>query len=89
MTTLTDLGLSDSAKQELQRRMASHGHPIDPDELEIVEEDIKRPWHVILMRFCAFTMGYFLLGVGWLVKKFGEGIYWFGDEMKKAARNID
>jgi len=49
----------------------------------------RRPIHVLVMRFCGFTLGYMLLGLGWIIEHVGKGIYIFGREMKDAARSID
>ena len=83
--------MSPQAGRELERRLQEKkviNSPDDVDELEIAD-DGPVPWYVRVMRFCTYTMAYFLLGLGWTVKKIGEGIFWFGQEMKQAARNID
>jgi hypothetical protein len=49
----------------------------------------RRPIHVLVMRFCGFTLGYMFLGLGWVIEHIGRGIYLFGREMKDAARSID
>lgn len=46
-------------------------------------------WYVSLMMLFVYLAAYMLLGLGWFMKHLGEGIYILGDEMKRAARNID
>jgi hypothetical protein len=74
-------GLSPSAREELSQRMneADKEYKARPH----------RPIHVIAMRGFGFTLGYIFLGLGWVIKYSGEAIYWFGKEMKEAARSIN
>lgn len=80
-------GMSPEAQRELDLRLREQGLTESP-ELEVIEEG-KRPWHVVLMRFCTFTVAYFLLGLGWLTEHIGRLIFALGHEMKEAGRNID
>lgn len=84
-------GMTPEARRELDSRLREQGlisAPEEMQELEVVEGS-KRPWHVLLLRFCTFTVAYFLLGLGWLTEHIGRLVFRLGEEMKAAARNID
>ena len=74
------VSLSPDARQALAARL---GNGTDDNTSS------RRPIHVLIMRFCGFTLGYICLGLGWVIEHIGKGIYLFGREMKDAARSID